>query len=147
MIITRADVDQAVRAFLQAHLDDILPTAPPCSQHALAIDQFRRPRIRLWVGHQDGDVVGTAALAPVDGANGRHEELKSMRTDPERRGQGIASMLSTHGRTPPIAGSSGSHWRPGAWTSLPQPERCIDVTGSPSALRSATTRPIRTAPS
>lgn len=99
MIITRADVDdQAVRAFLQAHLDDILPTAPPCSQHALAIDQFRRPGIRLWVGHQDGDVVGTAALAPVDGANGRHEELKSMRTDPERRGQGIAAMLLEHAR-------------------------------------------------
>ncbi|MGD7789535.1 GNAT family N-acetyltransferase [Propionibacteriaceae bacterium Y1700] len=95
MIITEADLDNpAVAAFLQAHLDDIAPTAPQCSQHALDLEGLRRPGVRLWVAH-DEEPIGTVALVPVAGDN-RHEELKSMRTDPARRGQGVASSLLLH---------------------------------------------------
>lgn len=86
--------DPALAAFLQAHLDDLAPTAPACSQHALDLEGLRRPGVRLWTATtDDGALVGTAALAPVEPG---HAELKSMRTDPARRGVGIASTLLRH---------------------------------------------------
>ena len=93
--IGRADfADPALLAFLQAHLDDMAPIAPACSQHALDLTGLQQPGVRLWTATAaDGSVVGTAALAPVEAG---HDELKSMRTDPERRGGGIASALLQH---------------------------------------------------
>jgi len=89
--IARADfADPALAAFLQAHLDDMEPTAPPESRHALDLTGLQAPGVRLWVG-TDGDViVGTVALAAVEPG---HEELKSMRTDPACRGRGIAAVM------------------------------------------------------
>ena len=93
-MISRADfADPALASFLQAHLDDMAPTAPPESQHALNIDELNQPSVRLWVAHLEGELVGTAALAELFDA---HEELKSMRTDPVRRGAGIGSALLLH---------------------------------------------------
>jgi putative acetyltransferase len=73
-------------AFLLAHHDDMAGTAPPESRHALSLDRLLAPGIRLFVARDDDDIVATGALAPLDDA---HEELKSMRTAPERRGQGL----------------------------------------------------------
>lgn len=92
--ISRADLgDPLLRAFLVAHLRDLAPTAPAESQHALDLDGLARPEVRLWAAHADGEVVGTGALATVEH---EHDELKSMRTDPARRGTGIASALLSH---------------------------------------------------
>ncbi|MVA74557.1 GNAT family N-acetyltransferase [Auraticoccus sp. F435] len=93
--IRDADLDDpALLRFLQAHLDDLAPTAPPESRHALDVTGLRAPGVRLWVAREEPDVVlGTVALAAV--APG-HEELKSMRTDPAHRGRGIASRLLRH---------------------------------------------------
>jgi putative acetyltransferase len=89
--ITVADFqDAALLAFLQAHLDDIAPTAPTDSQHALDAVGLQVPGVRLWVARDGLDLVGTVALARI---SAQHDELKSMRTDPRWRGQGIASML------------------------------------------------------
>lgn len=85
--------DPALRLFLQAHLDDIAPTAPPQSQHALDLDALAAPGVRLWTAHEADKLVGTIALADL---GQHHEELKSMRTDPARRGQGIATRLLLH---------------------------------------------------
>ena len=94
MQITRADfADPALAAFLQAHLDDMEPTAPPESRHALDLGALQGEHVRLWVATADDTIVGTAALAAVDD---RHEELKSMRTDPARRGTGVASRMLAH---------------------------------------------------
>jgi putative acetyltransferase len=108
--IDRADfTDAGLHAFLQAHLDDMEPTTPPESQHALDLAGLQRPGVRMWVATDATDatdatptVVGTIALAPVrhernsDGRHGVHEELKSMRTDPAHRGSGIATRLLRH---------------------------------------------------
>lgn len=109
--ISRADLaDPQLHAFLAAHLTDMAPTAPPESQHALDLDGLSRRGVRVWVAHLDGALVGTGALAdlgPDDTADapddqgaglttGEHAELKSMRTDPARRGAGIASQMLTH---------------------------------------------------
>lgn len=97
--------DVRLLEFLDAHLVDLAPTAPPESRHALAVDGLRGAGVQLWVAHSGPDVVGTVALAAVDlaadsaaGSDGpaadpRVEELKSMRTDPARRGEGIGARL------------------------------------------------------
>lgn len=94
MQISRADfADPRLAAFLQAHLDDMEPTAPPESRHALDLTALRGPGVRLWVATDAGALVGTAALAALEP---RHEELKSMRTEPRVRGRGVASRLLDH---------------------------------------------------
>ena len=94
MQITRADFsDPRLAAFLQAHLDDMEPTAPPESRHALDLSALQEPRVRLWVATDPDGIVGTAALAAIDDL---HEELKSMRTEPRVRGRGVASRLIVH---------------------------------------------------
>ena len=70
--------DPALRAFLQAHLDDLAPTAPPESRHALDLDGLQSPGVRLWVARGPG-IVGTGALVDLEPG---HAEIKSMRTDP-----------------------------------------------------------------
>ena len=105
-MIAAADFDDPDLArFLQEHLDDLEPTSPPESRHALDLDALRAPHVRLWVARDGAQIIGTVALAELDaGHEGRarhaehagHEELKSMRTAPERRGEGIASRLLTH---------------------------------------------------
>ena len=94
MQINRADFgDPRLAAFLQAHLDDMEPTAPPESRHALDLSALQADGVRLWVGTVGDDLVATAALAALAG---RHEELKSMRTDPGLRGRGLASRMLAH---------------------------------------------------
>ena len=94
MRIQPADVgDPAFVQVLEDHLRDLEPTAPPESRHALDLSGLQAPGVRVWVGVLDGRLVATAALAPVDDG---HEELKSMRTDPAVRGQGIATAMLAH---------------------------------------------------
>lgn len=85
--------DPRLHRFLDEHLSDLAPTAPPESRHALDLTGLQAPGVRLWVAHADDRIVGTAALAPL--APGQ-AEIKSMRTAPEYRGQGIASRLLRH---------------------------------------------------
>jgi putative acetyltransferase len=93
--IERADfADPRLAAFLQAHLDDLEPTAPPESRHALDLTGLQRPSVRMWVALDGDTLVGTAALSA--GVADGHEELKSMRTDPARRREGIAAALLEH---------------------------------------------------
>ncbi|MDO3335145.1 GNAT family N-acetyltransferase [Mycobacteroides abscessus] len=83
----------ALLAFLQTHLDDIAPTGPADSQHALDAERLQAPGVRLWAAHSARAVVGTVALSHMSAT---HEELKSMRTAPAQRGRGIASALLLH---------------------------------------------------
>ncbi|MEV0358704.1 GNAT family N-acetyltransferase [Nocardia sp. NPDC050697] len=93
-MIERADfTDPALLAFLRAHLTDLAPTAPPESRHALHLDALRAPAVRLWVLRHDGAIAATGALATLEPG---HEELKSMRTDPARRGRGLGRAMLTH---------------------------------------------------
>ncbi|WP_224766301.1 GNAT family N-acetyltransferase [Nocardioides campestrisoli] len=95
MQIRPADFDDpALGMFLQQHLDEMAPTAPAESRHALPLDGLRAPGVRLRVAYDDsGSIVATGALAALAPD---HEELKSMRTDPRRRGQGVAGQVLAH---------------------------------------------------
>lgn len=92
--IERADFgDPALGAFLQAHLDDLAPTAPAESRHALDLTKLQAPHIRLWVIYDGERILATGALAELERG---HEELKSMRTDPTRRREGLGRQILEH---------------------------------------------------
>lgn len=93
IVVERADFsDPALPRFLQAHLDDLEPTAPEESRHALDLTGLQAPGARMWVAadRSSGQLVGTGALASLCQD---HEELKSMRTEPAYRGRGVASAI------------------------------------------------------
>ncbi|QIM23168.1 GNAT family N-acetyltransferase [Phycicoccus sp. HDW14] len=69
------------------------PTAPACSRHALSVEQFRDPVVRLWVAEADPLLVGSVALKDLGGG---HLELKTMRTSPSVRGSGLGRRLLLH---------------------------------------------------
>lgn len=85
--------DPALEVFLRAHLADMAPQSPKESQHALDMAALQQPGVRLWVAWHERRIAGTCALAVLEPG---HEELKSMRTEPELRGRGIASELLNH---------------------------------------------------
>ena len=58
--------DPRVAALLDDHLAEMEPTAPPESRHALTIDQFRMPGVRLWVAESGATVVGSVALKDLE---------------------------------------------------------------------------------
>ncbi|MGL5864858.1 MAG: GNAT family N-acetyltransferase [Dermatophilaceae bacterium] len=85
--------DPRVAVLVAEHLDEMEPTAPPESRHALTVDQFRSSGVRLWVAEADGDLVGSVALQDLgDG----HLELKAMRTRRSLRGTGLGRRLLMH---------------------------------------------------
>ncbi|MGX1696153.1 GNAT family N-acetyltransferase [Microbacterium keratanolyticum] len=93
MIAVADFADPDLARFLQEHLDDLTPTAPAESRHAFDLSALQQPHVRMWVARDGEQIIGTVALAGIDAD---HEELKSMRTAPTRRGQGIASRLLAH---------------------------------------------------
>ncbi|KHL09993.1 UNVERIFIED_CONTAM: GCN5 family acetyltransferase [Mumia flava] len=84
--------DPQLAAFLQQHLDDMEPTAPPESRHALDLDALRAPNVRMWVVREGEVIRGTGAIVELEPG---HEEIKSMRTDPSVRGEGLARRMLT----------------------------------------------------
>lgn len=91
IVIERVETStSALSDFIAAHHADMQGTAPPESQHALAIERLLAPGIRLFAATVEGRIVASGALAPVDED---HEELKSMRTDPSVRGRGLGRAM------------------------------------------------------
>lgn len=80
----------ALAAFLADHHADMAGTAPPESQHALPLDRLLAPEMRLFAMVDGGQPIATGALAPIEPG---HEELKSMRTAPDRRGEGLGERM------------------------------------------------------
>lgn len=94
LLIQAADFDDpALIIFLESHLADMAPHSPAESQHALDVEALKKPSVRLWVAWNEQQIAGTCALTALTPG---HEELKSMRTAPEFRGQGVASQLLGH---------------------------------------------------
>ncbi|MFQ6170808.1 GNAT family N-acetyltransferase [Oryzobacter sp. R7] len=92
--IVPADLsDPRVGALLDEHLAEMEPTAPPGSRHALTLDRFREPGVRLWVAELEGALVGSVALKELEAG---HLELKTMRTSAAVRGRGVGRLLLDH---------------------------------------------------
>jgi putative acetyltransferase len=82
-----------VAAFLRAHLDDLFSIVPPESRHALDLDGLRHPDITFWTMRDGDTLVATGALKELDPGHG---EVKSMRTAPSHRRQGVGSAMLAH---------------------------------------------------
>ena len=82
-----------VIALLEEHLQDMYSTSPPESVHALDLDKLKAPEVTFWTGWREKQLLGCAAIKELDE---QHAELKSMRTTPSARGQGVASQLLIH---------------------------------------------------
>ncbi len=100
--------DPRVHALLRHHLDEIAPTAPEASRHALDLSGLKAPNISFWCVWDDVHSVsvgepGSALPKEVLAGFGAlkthspdHGEIKSMRTAPTHLRQGVASQLLTH---------------------------------------------------
>ncbi|MGR5238786.1 GNAT family N-acetyltransferase [Vibrio alfacsensis] len=82
-----------VIALLEEHLQDMYATSPPESVHALDLDKLKAPEVTFWTGWKDEQLQGCVAIKILDD---NHAELKSMRTTPTARNQGVASLLLVH---------------------------------------------------
>ncbi|HCH3860924.1 TPA: GNAT family N-acetyltransferase [Vibrio parahaemolyticus] len=84
---------QQVLALLEEHLQDMYATSPPESVHALDVSKLKLPSITFWTGWDGDQLLGCVAMSQLEDG---HAELKSMRTTPSARKQGVASRLLNH---------------------------------------------------
>ena len=82
-----------VTELLREHLADMALHSPPESIHALDVGALLAPGISFWTVNADTELLGCGALSVLDE---RHGEIKSMRTRPAYRGQGVATLLLRH---------------------------------------------------
>lgn len=82
-----------VLALLREHLDSMGLHSPPESIHALAPADLSRPDVTFWCVWNESALLGCGALKEIDG---KHGEIKSMRTSSQHLRQGIASYMLRH---------------------------------------------------
>ncbi|EGQ8130225.1 GNAT family N-acetyltransferase [Vibrio parahaemolyticus] len=93
----RIEIDDLERpqvlALLEEYLQDMYATSPPESVHALDVSKLKLPSITFWTGWDGEQLLGCVAMSQLEDG---HAELKSMRTTPSARKQGVASRLLNH---------------------------------------------------
>lgn len=83
----------SVIALLQAHLDDMAPTAPPESRHALDLTGLHQPNIKFYSLWEGEELAGVGALMVHDDTLG---EIKSMKTHSNFVRSGVAGRILEH---------------------------------------------------
>ena len=81
-----------VRLLLEQHVHEMHTASEPDSCHALDADGLRDPAVTFWTARrpEDGSLFGCGALRELSASEG---EIKSMRTVPAARRQGVAALL------------------------------------------------------
>ena len=79
-----------IRALLQDHLAEMHRHSPPESVHALDLDALRKPDVTFWTAWSGRELMACGALKELEPAHG---EVKSMRTAPAFRRQGVARAM------------------------------------------------------
>jgi putative acetyltransferase len=83
-----------IAQFLDEHVQEMRSITPsPESKHALDLGDLRKPEITFWSVMDGATLVACGAIKRLDAS---HAEVKSMRTAPARRRDGIASILLEH---------------------------------------------------
>jgi len=82
-----------VARLLRKHLDSMALYSPPESIHALDDEGLRKADVTVWCAWEDSELLGCGALKELDG---RHGEIKSMRTAEKYRRRGVAARLLEH---------------------------------------------------
>ena len=83
----------AIHALLNEHLQSMYALSPPESVHALDLEKLRRPEITFWSAWDGSVLLGCGALKELDG---KHGEVKSMRTPNALRRRGAGRALLAH---------------------------------------------------
>jgi len=92
--IVAADLDDArVRALLTEHLTTARATSPPCSAHALDIDELRAADLTVWAAWDGEALLGVGALKAL---SPEHGEIKSMHTARLHRRRGVGDAILLH---------------------------------------------------
>ncbi len=81
--------DPAATALLKQSHALMQSLFPPEDNYFLDIEALCAPEISFFVAHEDGEVLGTGALAE----KGNYGEVKSMFTAPHARGRGVALQI------------------------------------------------------
>jgi putative acetyltransferase len=82
-----------IAELLEQHINDMRAVSPPESKHALDLNGLRQPDITFWTIWNETSLAGCGALKELDSS---HAEIKSMRTAPEYRHKGVATMILRH---------------------------------------------------
>ncbi len=82
-----------IAELLEQHISDMRAVSAPESKHALDLNGLRKPEITFWTVWNENSLAGCGA---IDELNASHAEIKSMRTAPEYRNKGVATMLLRH---------------------------------------------------
>ncbi len=82
-----------VARLLQEHLDDMALHSPAESVHALDLHALRQPELSFWCAWDGAELAGCGALKALDG---KHGEIKSMRTASSHLRRGVAAKLLEH---------------------------------------------------
>ena len=83
----------AVVALVEYHLRAAFENSPPGAVFALDASALRAPDVTLWTIWDSGDLLGMGALKRLDG---KHGELKSMRTALAHLRRGVARAMLDH---------------------------------------------------
>lgn len=82
-----------IACLLEQHLQDMRRVSPPESVHALDLDRLQVPEITFWTVWAGNALAGCGAIKELAHDHG---EIKSMRTAPEFRNRGVASLMLNH---------------------------------------------------
>jgi putative acetyltransferase len=83
----------AIHALLNEHLQGMYALSPPESVHALDLERLRKPGITFWSAWDGSLLLGCGALKELDG---KHGEVKSMRTPTALRRRGAGRAILAH---------------------------------------------------
>ncbi len=95
MLVKRDTIEsQEVVALLEHHLKHMQAQTPPESVHALDLNDYRSPSLKLWTVWSDAELMGCGALKDLGIIDGeRVGEVKSMRTKNEHVRKGVANAV------------------------------------------------------
>lgn len=85
--------DPRVIALLESHFAELLANSPEESTHFLDLSGLAAPDVTFWTAWAGDDLLGCGALKQLDG---RHGEIKSMRTARAHLRRGAAAALVEH---------------------------------------------------
>ncbi len=83
----------AIHALLNEHLQSMHELSPPESVHALDLGKLRQPGITFWSAWEGAVLLGCGAIKELDG---KHGEVKSMRTPNALRRKGAGRAILAH---------------------------------------------------
>ena len=126
--------------FLDQHIQEMRSVSPPESTHTLDLDGLKTPDVTFWSVWDGERLIACGALKKLDLGLA---ELKSMRTSPECRGNGVASDLLRHILSyAKTEGHSQLFLETGSMDSSGRPGGSMRNSASDTVLRSAPTGKI-----